>query len=196
VAEYLKIPEVAHILGLSEKTVRRRVKAGEIPSVFIGGVYRISRADLDEYLELARVRSGKAEAPPSQEKLFNNGVPNEERRELEPEVAGLLRSLAKRARLIAQTSRRQGGPSAELGEQVELFYEEVAHVLALRRLLPRWGAESDELADAEDAYEEAEKAIRAMIRQDLEATDEERREARGFRSGAEDARGRREADAS
>jgi excisionase family DNA binding protein len=80
VADYLKIPEVAQLLGLSEKTVRRRVKAGEIPSVFIGGVYRISRADLEEYLERAKVRPGKVEAPSSQEKLFNNGVLEEQRR--------------------------------------------------------------------------------------------------------------------
>ena len=80
VADYLKIPQVAQLLGLSEKTVRRRVKAGEIPSVFIGGVYRISRADLEEYLERAKVRPGKVEAPSSQEKLFNNGILEEERR--------------------------------------------------------------------------------------------------------------------
>jgi transcriptional regulator with XRE-family HTH domain len=120
----------------------------------------------------------------------------EERREIEPEVAGLFRNLAKRARLIAETSRRQGGPSAELGEQVELLYEEAAHVSALRRLLPRWGAESDELADAVDAYQEAESVIQAMLRQDLDATDEERREARRFRSGGEESPGSREANAS
>jgi excisionase family DNA binding protein len=70
-ADYLKIPEVAQLLGLSEKTVRRRVKAGEIPSVFIGGVYRIPQADLNEYLKLARVRPGKVSAPLSQDRLFD-----------------------------------------------------------------------------------------------------------------------------
>ena len=77
-ADYMKIPEVAQLLGLSEKTVRRRVKAGEIPSVFIGGVYRISRADLDEYLQLARVRPGKASAPPFQPS-FNHLLAEERR---------------------------------------------------------------------------------------------------------------------
>jgi excisionase family DNA binding protein len=71
VADYLKIPEVGQLLGLSEKTVRRRVKAGEIPSVFIGGVYRISRADLEEYLELARVRPGKVSASISSQPPLN-----------------------------------------------------------------------------------------------------------------------------
>jgi excisionase family DNA binding protein len=70
-ADYLKIPEVAHLLGLSEKTIRRRVKAGEIPSVFIGGVYRIPQADLNEYLQLARVRPGKASASLFQDRLFD-----------------------------------------------------------------------------------------------------------------------------
>jgi excisionase family DNA binding protein len=86
VADYLKIPEVAQLLGLSEKTVRRRVRAGEIPSVFIGGVYRIGRADLDEYLEYAKVRPGKVAAPSSQEKLFNNGGLEEERHLIDAEV--------------------------------------------------------------------------------------------------------------
>jgi excisionase family DNA binding protein len=63
VAEYLKIPEVADLLELSEQTIRRRVKSGDIPSVFVGGVYRIPRTELKEYLEQVRVRPGEAARP-------------------------------------------------------------------------------------------------------------------------------------
>jgi excisionase family DNA binding protein len=77
-ADYLKIPEVARRLDVSEPTVRRMVKGGKLPSVFIGGAYRVSEADLEEFLENARVTPGKAVASPSQRPLFNGG--DEERR--------------------------------------------------------------------------------------------------------------------
>jgi transcriptional regulator with XRE-family HTH domain len=192
----LTISELAERAGVSRDTISNAEKGRH--GLQASTLHKIARAlgkAPSELLAEEERLAPKLESRSSLEPSLFNGL-EKEGREMEPGVAGLFRNLAKRARLIADTSRRQGGPSAELGEQVELFYEEVAHVLALRRLLPRWGAESDELADAEDAYEEAERAIQAMIRQDLEATDEERREARRFQSGAEDARGRREADAS
>jgi excisionase family DNA binding protein len=67
-------------LGVSEKTARRYVKAGVLPSVFVGNAYRVSEKDLEEYLEHAKVTPGKAQAPPSQRSLFN-GL-EEERREV------------------------------------------------------------------------------------------------------------------
>jgi excisionase family DNA binding protein len=79
VAEYLKLPEVARRLDVSEKTARRYVRSGELPSVFIGGAYRVSESDLAEFLERAKVDPGKVEAPPSQATLFN-GEAEEERR--------------------------------------------------------------------------------------------------------------------
>ncbi len=81
-ADYLKLPEVARRLDVSEKTARRMVKSGSLPAVFIGGAYRISEEDLEEYLESAKVTPGKAEAPSSQRSLFNGG--EEERREPKP----------------------------------------------------------------------------------------------------------------
>ena len=64
-ADYLKIPEVARRLDVSEPTVRRMVKGGKLPSVFVGGAYRVSEADLAEFLENAKVEPGKAPAQPS-----------------------------------------------------------------------------------------------------------------------------------
>ncbi len=52
---YMKIPDAAQRLELSEKTVRRHVKSGELPSVFIGGVYRISEEGLEAFIESRRV---------------------------------------------------------------------------------------------------------------------------------------------
>ena len=51
--EYLTVAEVAAELACSEPTVRRRVRAGEIPAVQFGGHgsgVRIPRAGLDAWL--------------------------------------------------------------------------------------------------------------------------------------------------
>ncbi len=79
-ADYLKIPEVARRLDVSEPTVRRMVKSGKLPSVFVGGAYRVSEEDLEAYLENARVIPGKASAPPGPQQSFN-GLLEDERRE-------------------------------------------------------------------------------------------------------------------
>jgi excisionase family DNA binding protein len=78
-ADYLKIPEVARRLDVSEPTVRRMVKGGKLPSVFIGGAYRVSEADLEEFLENAKVEPGKVQAPPHSEPSLFNGLEEERR---------------------------------------------------------------------------------------------------------------------
>ncbi len=62
-ADYLKIPELARRLDVSEKTARRYVRDGTLPSVFVGGAYRVSEGDLEKYLEGAKVQPGKAPGP-------------------------------------------------------------------------------------------------------------------------------------
>ena len=57
-AEQLKLLEVAKRLGVSEKTARRYVKSGAIPSVFVGGAYRVSEEDLEAFLQGAKVTPG------------------------------------------------------------------------------------------------------------------------------------------
>jgi excisionase family DNA binding protein len=64
-AEYLKLAEVARKLDVSEKTARRYVKSGELPSVFIGNKYRVSEDDLQEYVRGARVHPEGLPLPPS-----------------------------------------------------------------------------------------------------------------------------------
>ncbi len=62
-AEYIKLAEVARRLGVSEKTARRYVKSGALPSRFIGNSYRVDEADLERFLESSRVEPGKGQAP-------------------------------------------------------------------------------------------------------------------------------------
>jgi excisionase family DNA binding protein len=85
VAEYLKLPDVARRLDVSEKTARRYVKSGELPSVFIGGAYRVSEVDLEAFLSRARVTPGggypKEERSSSREPSLWNGLEEERRTE-------------------------------------------------------------------------------------------------------------------
>lgn len=75
--ERLSLREAADALGVSEVTARRWVKSGKLKAYQPGRKYLIPRGAIDELLES---ESGKVQAPSSQEKLFNNGVLEEERR--------------------------------------------------------------------------------------------------------------------
>ena len=46
----LSLQEVAQQTGMSEKTIRRWIKSGELPAIELGGRYRIARSDLQEFL--------------------------------------------------------------------------------------------------------------------------------------------------
>lgn len=197
--ELLKLAEVARRLGISEPTARRYVKSGKLPSIYVGGSYRVRDTDIEEFLRQAQVRPGenlpKAGAPSSTEPSLNDVLEEERRLEDEAELTVLFRGLARRARLIVQRSRREG-PSAELGEDAAALHAEASALYRLRGRRDIFGTGSEELADAVDAYEEVEGTIQAMLRQDVEATDEERDTARRFRPGTDDASKHGEADAS
>jgi excisionase family DNA binding protein len=79
VADYVKLPEVARRLDVSEKTARRMVKAGKLPAMFIGGAYRVSEEDLAAFLESSRVDPGKAQRRSSLQPSLLNGGEEEER---------------------------------------------------------------------------------------------------------------------
>ncbi len=50
----LSIAEVAELLHLSERTVKRRIKDGEIAAHKLGHQWRIARADVENYLRTRR----------------------------------------------------------------------------------------------------------------------------------------------
>lgn len=47
----ISIPEAGRYLGVSPDTVRRLIRAGDIPHARIGASIRIRRIDLDAYLD-------------------------------------------------------------------------------------------------------------------------------------------------
>ena len=50
----LSVAEVAEELGVSRETVRVWIRTGELVALSIGKGYRISRADLDEFIRRRR----------------------------------------------------------------------------------------------------------------------------------------------
>lgn len=56
--KWLGTPEVAAELGLSQRSVYAIVNRGELVAYRLGRVYRVRRADLDAYLESARLAPG------------------------------------------------------------------------------------------------------------------------------------------
>jgi excisionase family DNA binding protein len=50
VIELLTVPQVARVLGLSSRSVERRLSSGELPSVELAGP-KVKRADLTRYIE-------------------------------------------------------------------------------------------------------------------------------------------------
>lgn len=49
--EYLKVPEVAEVLRIARSRAYELVGSGEIPSIRIGRSVRVSRKELDRWLE-------------------------------------------------------------------------------------------------------------------------------------------------
>ena len=97
-AEQLKLPEVARRLGVSEKTARRYIKSGTLPSLFIGGAYRVEEEDLEAFLQGARVsppdgNSLKGSALPSPQQSFNGWLEEEQRAQ---QLSGWKRYLSRR----------------------------------------------------------------------------------------------------
>jgi len=191
---HFSLSEVAIGLRVSERTVRRWIKAGKLKAYKPGRDFRIPESAVRELVERGEV-SPKAQAARPLEPSLLNGLEEERRLDNEAALAVLFRGLARRGRRVVERSRREG-PSPELGEEAAALHTEAGALYRLRGPRDIRGTGSEELVDAVDAYEEVEGTIQAMLRQDVEATDEERETARRFRRDADEARKRREADAS
>jgi excisionase family DNA binding protein len=53
-APFLTVPQLAEELVLSDKTILRRIKSGEIHKHIVGGLVRISREDANTYIASCR----------------------------------------------------------------------------------------------------------------------------------------------
>ena len=57
--EYLKVPELAEVLRIARGRAYELVGSGEIPSVRIGRSVRVSRRELEKWLEKQRQPSAR-----------------------------------------------------------------------------------------------------------------------------------------
>ena len=55
--EYMSLEDVADMLGVTYQLIYRLVRSGELPAVRLGKLYRVSRSDLDGYLERSKSAS-------------------------------------------------------------------------------------------------------------------------------------------
>lgn len=122
-ADYLKIPELARRLDVSEKTARRYIKTGMLPSTFIGNSYRVTEEDLEAFIHSAEVRPegsspGKASAPqPGQGKPAP--VTTEVKRlEASAELLPVEAVTVDRGQLVAVLRERAGMSADEAEEQI------------------------------------------------------------------------------
>ena len=76
--EFLSPQEVGDRLGASVYTVRRWIKAGDLPAIRPGKEYRVRQSDLEEFLRAREVRPKAPRRSPSE--LTFNGLLEEERR--------------------------------------------------------------------------------------------------------------------
>ena len=98
-------------------------------------------------------------------------------------LAVLFRGLARRGQGIIEQSLREG-PSEALSRELTEYYAETAAVHQIKGRPDIFGRDSDEVAEAEAAYQEVEDRIQAMLRQDISATEEERSAARRFKGNS------------
>ena len=56
----LTVAEVAQVLRVSNMTVYRLIKAGELPALRVGKNYRIREGDLEAYLATGSVRADES----------------------------------------------------------------------------------------------------------------------------------------
>src|SRR5918997_4309297 len=89
---HLALSEVAGLMGVSERTVRRWIKSGRLKAYKPGRDYRIPETALRRFIEESEI-SPKVQAPLSSEPTFNH-LFEEERRKDEGLAAALMEKLA------------------------------------------------------------------------------------------------------
>jgi transcriptional regulator with XRE-family HTH domain len=102
---------------------------------------------------------------------------------LQDALAVLFRGLARRGQGIIEQSVREG-PSETLSRELTEYHAETAALYRIKGSRDIFGRDSDELAEAEAAYQEVEDRIQAMLRQDIDATEEERGVAGRFKDNS------------
>jgi transcriptional regulator with XRE-family HTH domain len=102
---------------------------------------------------------------------------------LQEALAVLFQGLARRGQGIVEQSLREG-PSEALTKEVKEYQDEMSALYRIKGRRDIFGRDSDELAEAEEAHQKVEARIGEMLRQDVEAPEEERSVARRFKDNS------------
>jgi transcriptional regulator with XRE-family HTH domain len=102
---------------------------------------------------------------------------------LQEALAVLFQGLARRGQGIVEQSLREGSSEA-LSRELTEYHAETAALHRIKGRRDIFGRDSEEVAEAEAAYQEVEDRIQAMLRQDVDATEEERSVARRFKDNS------------
>jgi transcriptional regulator with XRE-family HTH domain len=102
---------------------------------------------------------------------------------LQEALAVLFQGLARRGQGIVEQSLREG-PSEALTKEVKEYQDEMSALYRIKGRRDIFGRDSDELAEAEEAHQKVDARIDEMLRQDVEASEEERSVARRFKDNS------------
>jgi transcriptional regulator with XRE-family HTH domain len=141
--------------GLSKDTISRIERGLRAPQPLTAA--KLAEAyghSIEEFLEAPKVLSQQPER--------DAAAPSEA---LQEAVAIAWRLLAQQGQGIVERSVREGA-SRQLSEDIADYHADAARLANIRQAV---GVQmTDELADAEDAYQEVENRIRTLLRQDIE----------------------------
>src|ERR671914_2961363 len=123
------------------------------------------------------------DAPPKAQTLQPSLEDAAQSEALQEALAVLFQGLARRGQGIIEQSVREG-PSETLSRELTEYHAETAALYRIKGSRDIFGRDSDELAEAEAAYQEVENRIQSMLRQDIDATEEEWSTARRFKDNS------------
>jgi excisionase family DNA binding protein len=105
--ELWDIARVAAYLGVTERTVYNKVRAGEIPAIKVGRLWRVRAGDLEAWLAGSARVPGDARYRPAQARasVAAEGAPVPSREELEDLLADVSETLERRLAFVALLGR-------------------------------------------------------------------------------------------
>src|SRR5215208_1645334 len=181
----LTISELARRAGVSRDTISNAERG--LHSLQASTLHKVAQAlgkAPSELLAEEERLIPKVGSRSSLEPSLLNGLEDAAQSEaLQEALAVLFRGLARRGQGIIEQSRREG-PSEALSRELTEYYAETVAVHQIKGRRDIFGRDSDELAEAEAAYQAVEDRIQAMLRQDVEASEEERSDARRFKDNS------------
>jgi transcriptional regulator with XRE-family HTH domain len=178
----LTISELATRAGVSRDTISKAERG--LHSLQASTLHKVAQAlgrTPSELLAEEEKLAPKVESRSLLQASFNDALEDAAQSEASQEaLAVLLQGLARRGQGIVEQSLREG-PSEALSRELAEYHAETAALYQIKGRRDIFGRDSDEVAEAEAAYQEVEDRIQAMLRQDIDATEEERSAARRFK---------------